>query len=296
MGGAGWRYAWGRQDDALSAATIVRAVELGINWIDTAPVYGVGHAERLVGRTLASTRVAAAGAAGQQVRLPVAAAQPPPLSPPHPCQRVWRGGGEPAAAWHRPSRPVPDPLAGPGVRHRRRLGVDRAPDRAGQGRRRRRLQPAARRADPAAPDAGGMLAAVALPSAAARRGARNCCRWCAAQRRRGAGLQPARVGHPHRNLRRPPPAPHAGRRLAHPQPPPSTARNWPPICGRRPHCAAMGRGPRRQRRALRHRLGRGPPRGARRHRRRAQSAADRRRRGRRRVAHDRRRAPPARER
>ena len=54
MGGAGWRYAWGRQDDALSAATIVRAVELGINWIDTAPVYGVGHAETLVGRTLAA--------------------------------------------------------------------------------------------------------------------------------------------------------------------------------------------------------------------------------------------------
>ena len=54
MGGAGWRYAWGRQDDALSAATILRAVELGINWIDTAPVYGVGHAERLVGRTLAA--------------------------------------------------------------------------------------------------------------------------------------------------------------------------------------------------------------------------------------------------
>ena len=54
MGGTGWRYAWGRQDDALSAATIVRAVELGINWIDTAPVYGVGHAETLVGRTLAA--------------------------------------------------------------------------------------------------------------------------------------------------------------------------------------------------------------------------------------------------
>ena len=54
MGGAGWRYAWGRQDDALSQATIVRALELGINWIDTAPVYGVGHAEAVVGRTLAS--------------------------------------------------------------------------------------------------------------------------------------------------------------------------------------------------------------------------------------------------
>ena len=54
MGGAGWRYAWGRQDDAQSEATILRAVELGINWIDTAPVYGVGHAETVVGRTLAA--------------------------------------------------------------------------------------------------------------------------------------------------------------------------------------------------------------------------------------------------
>ena len=57
MGGAGWRYAWGRQDDAQSQATIVRAVELGINWIDTAPVYGVGHAETVVGRTLAAHRL-----------------------------------------------------------------------------------------------------------------------------------------------------------------------------------------------------------------------------------------------
>ena len=54
MGGHGWRYSWGRQDDARSAATIVRAVELGIDWIDTAPVYGVGHAEEVVGRTLAA--------------------------------------------------------------------------------------------------------------------------------------------------------------------------------------------------------------------------------------------------
>ena len=54
MGGQGWRYSWGRQDDAQSAATIVRAVELGIDWIDTAPVYGVGHAEVVVGRTLAT--------------------------------------------------------------------------------------------------------------------------------------------------------------------------------------------------------------------------------------------------
>ena len=59
MGGAGWRYAWGRQDDAQSQATILRAVEVGINWIDTAPVYGVGHAEAVVGRTLAAHRLRA---------------------------------------------------------------------------------------------------------------------------------------------------------------------------------------------------------------------------------------------
>ena len=41
----------------MSAATIVRAVELGINWIDTAPVYGVGHAETVVGRTLSAHRL-----------------------------------------------------------------------------------------------------------------------------------------------------------------------------------------------------------------------------------------------
>ena len=57
MGGKGWRYSWGRQDDARSEATILRAVELGINWIDTAPVYGIGHAEEVVGSTLAAHRL-----------------------------------------------------------------------------------------------------------------------------------------------------------------------------------------------------------------------------------------------
>ena len=57
LGGQGWRYSWGRQEDAQSAATIVRAVELGIDWIDTAPVYGVGHAEEVVGSTLAAHRL-----------------------------------------------------------------------------------------------------------------------------------------------------------------------------------------------------------------------------------------------
>jgi aryl-alcohol dehydrogenase-like predicted oxidoreductase len=53
IGGAGWSFGWGGQDDAASAAAIRRAVEAGVNWIDTAAVYGLGHSEEVVGRTLA---------------------------------------------------------------------------------------------------------------------------------------------------------------------------------------------------------------------------------------------------
>ena len=52
IGGGGWEYAWGPQDDELSARTIRRAHEQGINWVDTAPAYGTGHAEEVVGRTV----------------------------------------------------------------------------------------------------------------------------------------------------------------------------------------------------------------------------------------------------
>src|SRR5688572_14927392 len=53
IGGQGWQDAWGSQDDNDSIAAIRRAVELGVNWIDTAPVYGHGHSEEVVGRALA---------------------------------------------------------------------------------------------------------------------------------------------------------------------------------------------------------------------------------------------------
>jgi aryl-alcohol dehydrogenase-like predicted oxidoreductase len=52
IGGTGWWHAWGQQDDEDSIATIRRAFELGVNWVDTAPIYGLGHSEEVVGRAL----------------------------------------------------------------------------------------------------------------------------------------------------------------------------------------------------------------------------------------------------
>ncbi|MEI6460610.1 MAG: aldo/keto reductase [Verrucomicrobiota bacterium] len=52
MGGPDWKFGWGPQDDALSIRTIHEALALGINWIDTAAVYGLGHSEKVVGKAL----------------------------------------------------------------------------------------------------------------------------------------------------------------------------------------------------------------------------------------------------
>ncbi len=53
VGGGGWAFAWGPQDDEQSVAAIRHAVSRGINWIDTAAVYGYGHSEEVVGRAIA---------------------------------------------------------------------------------------------------------------------------------------------------------------------------------------------------------------------------------------------------
>jgi aryl-alcohol dehydrogenase-like predicted oxidoreductase len=53
MGGGGWKFAWGPQDDAESVAAIHAALDHGVNWIDTAAVYGLGHSEEVVARALA---------------------------------------------------------------------------------------------------------------------------------------------------------------------------------------------------------------------------------------------------
>lgn len=52
LGGSDWIWSWGPQDDLASEATILRAIELGVNWIDTAAVYGLGHSEEVVGLAL----------------------------------------------------------------------------------------------------------------------------------------------------------------------------------------------------------------------------------------------------
>ncbi len=51
-GGGNWEFAWGPQDDGESVAAIQRALDLGVNWIDTAAVYGLGHSEEVVARAL----------------------------------------------------------------------------------------------------------------------------------------------------------------------------------------------------------------------------------------------------
>jgi len=52
IGGSGWEFAWGQQEDADSIGAILRALEFGVNWIDTAAVYGTGHSEEVVAHAL----------------------------------------------------------------------------------------------------------------------------------------------------------------------------------------------------------------------------------------------------
>jgi aryl-alcohol dehydrogenase-like predicted oxidoreductase len=71
-GGGGWAYAWGDQDDAESIAAIRHAVESGVNWIDTAAVYGLGHSEEVVAAALAGLPEAREHEAGAIVYSPMA--------------------------------------------------------------------------------------------------------------------------------------------------------------------------------------------------------------------------------
>ncbi len=52
MGGGGWKFSWGEQDDTDSVGAIRAALDAGMNWIDTAAVYGLGHSEEIVGKAI----------------------------------------------------------------------------------------------------------------------------------------------------------------------------------------------------------------------------------------------------
>jgi aryl-alcohol dehydrogenase-like predicted oxidoreductase len=54
IGGGNWEFAWGAQDDSESIAAIHKALDLGVNWIDTAAIYGLGHSEEVVARAVKS--------------------------------------------------------------------------------------------------------------------------------------------------------------------------------------------------------------------------------------------------
>jgi aryl-alcohol dehydrogenase-like predicted oxidoreductase len=55
IGGGGWQFGWGRQEDQDSIAAIHRSLDAGVNWIDTAAVYGLGHSEEVVAKALKSS-------------------------------------------------------------------------------------------------------------------------------------------------------------------------------------------------------------------------------------------------
>ncbi|MDC0325347.1 aldo/keto reductase [bacterium] len=56
MGGGDWKFGWGDQDDGSSIASVHQALDAGINWIDTAAIYGHGHAEKVVGKAIHDRR------------------------------------------------------------------------------------------------------------------------------------------------------------------------------------------------------------------------------------------------
>ena len=57
VGGGNWAMSWGPQDDNDSIAAIHKAIDLGVNWIDTAAIYGLGHSEEVVGKAVKGSHV-----------------------------------------------------------------------------------------------------------------------------------------------------------------------------------------------------------------------------------------------
>src|SRR5712691_6255611 len=126
IGGSGWEFGWGGQDDGDSIATIREALDAGVNWIDTAAVYGLGHSEEIVARALEGVPVRL-----HKVQYGLGHAS---KDRPQSQGRVHPEGvrGQPATAEGRRHRSLPDPLARPGRGRRRGLGGHGCASEGGQ--------------------------------------------------------------------------------------------------------------------------------------------------------------------
>ena len=197
IGGAGWQYGWGKQDDADSIAAIHEALDLGITWIDTAAAYGFGHSEEVLGRAVK----------GRRDRLHIATKCGKLKAPDGGIARERAVGGEhqggaggkPETPADRLHRPVPDPLARSRRADRGGLGGNRQGGEAGKGQACRgfQFQHGAAAAHPEDPP--GRLPAAALQHAAQGRGKGDPPLLPGAGHR-GDLLQPHADGPSHREL------------------------------------------------------------------------------------------------
>ena len=201
-GGGGWSFGWGPQDDEASIAAMRHAIDRGVNWIDTAAVYGLGHSEEVVGRFLRTLAPADRPLRLHQVRPGVGSAGPDEGVPPNTAPRFdpARMRRIAAPARRRANRPLPVSLA-------RRRGVpiedswdamtrlvDQGKIRAvGRVELRRRPARTLRGATPRR-----FAAAAVLDDQA--RGRRRAAAVVRGARNRRHLLQPDAVGHPDRHV------------------------------------------------------------------------------------------------
>ena len=128
IGGGEWEFGWGPQQDEESFGAIHRALELGVNWIDTAAAYGFGHSEEVVGRALRGLENP------PYVFTKCSLLEGPGGACCHSLERdsiMPRGTRQPRAPRGGRDRPLPDPLADPARGHRAGMGRPGRAARAG---------------------------------------------------------------------------------------------------------------------------------------------------------------------
>ena len=111
IGGSGWQFAWGNQNDSDSVAAIHRALEHGVNWIDTAAVYGLGHSEEIVARS-SGHMARTASLRFHQMRPALGQQRPDIPQASRPCIYPARVRRQLCVAWKvETDRPIPNSLA-----------------------------------------------------------------------------------------------------------------------------------------------------------------------------------------